>query len=190
VGRHPLPGHLLCGAHSLGLAVLSVPDCSDTGQHAATFHDAFLAGFTCPSFFGRTCLVCVLTNLIPTNAYQIFAKAIHLLPNMSTSANSFQTTEGYAIEGTQKGLPSPIELFKPGFTWQHATNPQSPFFNGDGQWLDPTKRAECSFFADAENAEWVSLAAALYSYHRLRRSWIPPHGLSTIQIPAKRTNRR
>jgi hypothetical protein len=86
---------------------------------------------------------------------------------MSTSANNFQTTEGYAIVKNQKGLPSPIELFKPGFTWQHAIGTQSPLFNGEAQWMDPTKRAECTFFADAENAEWVGLAMALYSCRRL-----------------------
>ena len=114
---------------------------------------------------GLTGLICLLASLSFTNAYQISPKprtdSYDSLPNMLTSANSFQSTEGYAIEQSQKGLPSPIELFRRGFTWQHAIDPQSPLFNGDGQWLDPTKRAECTFFADAKSSEWVGQVAVL-----------------------------
>jgi hypothetical protein len=74
---------------------------------------------------------------------------------MSTSAHSFQSTKGYAIEKSQKGLPNPVELFKPDYTWQHAIDTRTPLFDGEAHWLDQTERAECSFFGDAENAEWV-----------------------------------
>lgn len=48
-----------------------------------------------------------------------------------------------------------MELFGPGFTWQHAAHPGESFFSTDGQWQDPEKQRECSFLADAANAELV-----------------------------------